>query len=78
MTREMSAIIKEWKDEAGVEGIIQISRSPLNTLKICTSRPGQMIGLCGNLFDKYKEKLKEICPKLEKIDFVETDSWYIK
>ena len=37
-----------------------------------------MIGKGGVLVDKYKEKLKHYNHKLERIEFVETDSWYIK
>jgi len=80
MKQEISEIIKEWKDEAGVKDIILVGArsSCLRTIKICTSRPGAMIGLGGELHDKYKEKLKKVNPVLEHIEFVETDSWYIK
>ena len=80
MIKEISKIIKEWKDEAKVNGIILVSvySNLRDTIKICTDRPGIMIGYGGMLVDKYKEKLKEINPKLERIEFVETDSWYIK
>ena len=37
-----------------------------------------MIGKGGELFDKYKKKLKEFNQNLEHIEFVETDSWYIR
>ena len=37
-----------------------------------------MIGKGGELVDKYKEKLKEFNSYLERIEFVETDSWYIQ
>ena len=80
MRKEIANIIKEWKDEAGVNGIIMVSvfSSFRETIKICTDKPGLMIGYRGELVNKYKEKLKEVNPKLEKIEFVETDSWYIK
>lgn len=80
MQQEISKIIKEWKDEAGVKDIILVSAgsSCKRTIKICTSRPGPMIGLGGELHDKYKEKLKKVNPVLEHIEFVETDSLYIK
>ena len=81
MSRYISEIIKEWKQEAGVSGIILISAyvsSCSETIKICTDRPGLMIGKYGVLVDKYKEKLKSICPKLKHIEFIETDSWYIR
>ena len=80
MKKEISNIIKEWKDEAGVTGIIQVGVFPSfrKTIKICTDRPGLMIGYRGELVDKYKKKLREINSNLESIEFVETDSCYIK
>lgn len=80
MRKEISNIIKEWKDEAGIKGIILVSVYPdfRDTIKICTDRAGLMIGKGGELIDKYKEKLKEYNSKLERIEFVETDSWFIK
>lgn len=80
MRKDISNIIKEWKDEAGVKGIILVGAYPSirETIKICTDRPGFMIGKGGELVNKYTEKLKEICPKLKEIEFVETDSWYIR
>lgn len=78
MRKEITNIIKEWKDEAGVTGIIQVSAFPYKTLTICVDRPGLMIGLHGSLVNKYKEKLKKCYTGLEEIKFVETDRWYIK
>lgn len=80
MRKDISSIIKEWKDEAGVKSIILISGYPSfgKTFKICTDKPGYMIGKGGELYNKYKEKFKKINPTLECIEFVETDSWYIK
>lgn len=80
MDRKVSNIIKEWKDEAGVEGIVQVSAfSKIQSeITICTDRPGLMIGKAGTLLDKYEEKLKKVNPRLERVLFVETDSWYIK
>ena len=80
MRKEISSIIKEWKDEAGVKGIVLVSPYSTfrGTIKICTDKPGLMIGKGGELVDKYKEKLKEFNSYLERIEFVETDSWYIR
>lgn len=80
MRKEISNIIKEWKEEAGVKGIILVGVYPdfRDTIKICTDRPGFMIGKGGELVDKYKERIKEFNPNLEKIEFVETDSWFVK
>lgn len=80
MRKEISNIIKEWKEEAGVKSMILVSEFAdfRDTIKICTDRPGVMIGKGGELVDKYKEKLKAFNPKLEKIEFVVTDSWYIR
>ena len=82
MTREISAIIKEWKEEAGIDekhiilvGVYSLSR---DTIKICTDRPGWMIGKHGVLHDKYLAKLQNVNTNLKSIEFVETDSWYIR
>ena len=68
------------KEEAGVKGILLVSigSCSIDTIKICTDKPGCMIGKGGILYDKYKIKLQEINPKLKQIDFVETDSWFIR
>ena len=80
MRKEISNIIKEWKDEAGVKGIVLVGvySSFRDTIKICTDRPGLMVGKGGKLVDKYREKLKTVNKHLEHIEFVETDSWYIR
>ena len=80
MDKRISSIVKEWKEEAGVKGIILVNAfaGSRSTLQICTDRPGLMIGLHGNLVYKYEKKIKEMFPCIEKIEFIETDSWYIK
>ncbi len=82
MNKEISRIIKEWKDEAGLihNDIILINAYPTirNVLTIYTNKPGFMIGKGGELHAKYEEKLKEILPNLERVTFVETDHWYIR
>ena len=80
MREEISSIFKEWKKEAGVKGVILLGVFPelKDTIKVCTDKPGFMIGNGGVLVDKYKQKLKQYNPKLDRIEFVETDSWYIK
>ena len=80
MRKEISSIIKEWKDEAGVKGIILVGAFPeiRDTIRICTDRPGLMIGTGCDLANKYRDKLMAVCPSLQRIEFVETDKWYIK
>ena len=80
MERRLTEIIKEWKNEAGVNEIIQISSFPTvrHTLIICTDRPGLMIGKGGCLVDKYREKIQKEFPRINRINFVETHSWYIR
>ena len=55
MTREIHNIIKEWKHEAGVCGIILTNHTYPGSpyLTIFTSNPGLMIGYHGELKDKY-------------------------
>lgn len=80
MRKEISNIIKEWKDDANVKGVVLVGvyADFRDTIRICTDKPGLMIGKGGELFDKYKKKLKEFNQNLEHIEFVETDSWYIR
>lgn len=80
MHKELSKLIKEWKDEAGVKSIILIGAYPTarHKLKICTDRPGLMIGFHGKLINKYKNKIQEKFPNIEEIEFIETDKWFIK
>ena len=51
MLNDITKIIKEWKDEAGLNhnDIVLISACPTirETLKICTNKPGWMIGKSG-------------------------------
>ena len=80
MQREILHIIREWKKEARVDGIIQVSAfaGSKDAIKICTDKPGYMIGFHGTLHDCYLEKLKKVNPRLRRIEFIETDSFYIK
>jgi ribosomal protein S3 len=79
MLRSYSEIFKEWKKEAGVRGPILIGAFPnlRDTIKICTDRPGALIGKGGEHYEKYKKKLQELNPKLKEILFIETESYYI-
>lgn len=80
MKRRLTQIIKEWKDEADIKGIIQINACPTvrNILTICTDRPGLMIGKGGCLIDKYKKMIQKEYPNIKEIKFLETDNWYIR
>lgn len=80
--RNITKIIKQWKDEAGLNlnDIILVSACPSvrEELKICTNKPGYMIGREGCLFKKYEKLIKENYKNINKISFVETYSWYIR
>lgn len=80
MPKKLSKILKEWKDEAGVKGIILIGAFPTTrkNLIICTDKPGLMTGYHGELIEKYGKKIKENFPSIKCIEFVETDKWFIK
>ena len=79
MLRSYSEIFKDWKKEACVKGPVLISAFPSirDTIKICTSQPGHMIGKAGERYERYKKKLQELNPNLKEILFIETDSYYI-
>lgn len=80
--KKLTKIIKQWKDEAGLSSndIVLISACPTvhEELKICTSKPGYMIGKGGCLFEKYNNLIRENFKNIKKISFVETESWYIR
>ena len=83
MTREIHNIIKEWKHEAGVSGIILTGHTSPDSpyLTIFTSNPGLMIGYHGDhgdLKDKYIKKLRTVMNGLIDVHFVETDKYYIR
>lgn len=80
MRKEISNIIKEWKDKANVNGVILVGAYPeyRDTIKICTDKPGLMIGKSGDLLGEYMKKLKTVCPNLKNIEFIETDRWFIR
>ena len=67
-------IIKEWRIEAKVENpVLYKYNSRDETLIICTSRPGYMIGYHGQLIEKYKEKLNQI-KTVNEINFIEVEN----
>ena len=80
MRKELLNVIKEWKKESRVRSIILINANCTDSkvLTICTSKPGLMIGKKGVMINKYLTKIKEIAPNIENVEFVETDSWYIR
>lgn len=80
MDRRISNIIKDWKTEARVDSMILVSAFPTSreTLVICTDSPGRLIGKAGTTYEKYKAKIKEVAPRINNVQFIETDSWYIK
>ena len=80
MNREFSKIMKNWKDEAKVDGIILLGvGAPYSpTLTIYTDRHGAMIGRAGNTYYKYKEIIQKTLPHVKEVKLVETDRWYIK
>ena len=80
MDRRISNIIKDWKTEAKVDGIILVSAFPTSrdTLVICTDAPGRLIGKAGTTYIKYKARIQEVAPRIKNVQLLETDPWYIK
>lgn len=80
MNKEIMKIIKEWKEEAGVDGIILVGVHPTfkDDITICTYKPESMIGKGGELYNKYYERLKAINLNLKHIKFVETEKYFVK
>lgn len=77
--RKISDILKQWKYESKAEGILQFHYSySTGILTLCTSYPGWFIGRAGILIDKYRNVLKSEINGFTEINFIETNSWYIK
>ena len=71
--RIIANVIREWKDDAKISHIILFDYKYSNhTLKIFTDMPGSMIGLRGERFDRFHQKLKHSISNDLKIEIVET------
>lgn len=79
LDKEISKVLKQWKQESGVDGIILVGTFPevKDSIKLCVNRPDLLIGKNRRLINKYKKDLKRICPGLKRIEFVDTRNWYI-
>lgn len=71
----MKKIIERWADESGVHSPIIVGVFPgyRNVLKICTDRPGLMIGHHGKIISKYHDIIKKDFDRVELVEIVETD-----
>ena len=65
-------IMKAYKEEAHVKHTI-LFRYTNRKLIICTDHPGYMIGMSGYLVEKYNQICRNIDPRFESIEFVETE-----
>ena len=60
--KEISSILKEWCEEAGVKTPIGYYKNPLkHCWEIYTDRPGLLVGKAGSLVGKYKDILNKRC-----------------
>lgn len=77
-TRYEGEVIREWKEEAGLNNldyVVRVYHTRHNdVLTIMTSRPSYLIGRCGILGNKYRDILKKECG-LKKINIYELSSW---
>lgn len=80
MEKQLTNIIRRWKNECHVEGMILINPYPTQTheLIIYTAYPGWMIGKGGCKVEKYRAQIQKLYPMIKDIKFVETSKWYIK
>lgn len=65
-------IIKGWKEECKVTHRI-LFRYSGGVLTVCTDKPGQLIGVCGQQIYKYEKILKEFDKRFVRIQLVETN-----
>ena len=70
-SKKIQEIIRQWKQECGITHMI-LFRYSHNVLKICTDKPGVMVGFRGSTVDKYTEIFKSYDKNFEKIEFIET------
>lgn len=69
--KKIQEIIRQWKQECGITHMI-LFRYSHNVLKICTDKPGIMLGFHGSTVDKYTDIFKSYDKNFEKIEFIET------
>ena len=71
--RIIANVIREWKDDAKISHIILFDyKYRDHTLRIFTDKPGPMIGLRGERFDRFHSRLKHCISDDLKIELVET------
>lgn len=70
--KKIQEIIRQWKQECGITHTI-LFRYSCNVLKICTDKPGIMVGFHGSMVYKYTEIFKGYDKNFEKIEFIETN-----
>lgn len=76
--RSIRSILKQWKTEAKATRVIQFKYNySTGVLSIYTSQPGYLIGRHGDLVEKYKQVLKESIPSFTKVEFWETDYFWV-
>lgn len=74
----ISRIIKKWKEESGVSGVIQFKYShSTGVLTIYTAYIGYLIGKAGCHYDKYKGIFKTEIHDFKGIEFIETDFYAV-
>ena len=70
--KKIQKIVRQWKQECGITHTV-LFRYNGQVLKICTDRPGIMIGFHGYTVYKYTEIFKSYDRDFEKIEFIETN-----
>lgn len=70
--KEISKVIAEWCEEAGVSSPVGYYRNSLTGyFEIYTDRPGYLVGKAGKLVEKYEQALNELFCSDLKIKFFE-------
>lgn len=75
MGKHIQKIMRQWKKESGSNRVCQFQLQSDGKLVLYTSQPGRFIGLHARLYDKYESILKNEIPKINSVDIVETN-WY--
>ena len=76
LRNKINKVIQYWKEDAHLhEPIMYDINYDTKEITIYTTRPGLLIGVGGEIVNKYKEKMKEVFPLFERFLFKEVREW---
>ena len=74
----IAKIVKQWKDESQCEGVIQFNYTySTGILIIYSPYPGFLVGKAGCHIDKYNLIFKDVIHGFNKIEFIQTNYYFV-